>query len=202
MSKLLTHSHQKAKKLRDAALKDAESGVRPLSSEHYAAEPLACPECGHRYDFGDRCIDCDVRLIDCSLVRKQPEANKPIVVDGPRYQCEACGERSDDHIGCPSCGGASMLDLSNYADVQYLQALDAISSSGFSADRDLGLKIGWIGLVGIGVMTFINLEPSFLRLGVFMATLTGFLVGLFRFSTVRLAHRQQYLLDIINRKGH
>lgn len=184
MSRILSRSLQKAAQRRKAALKDAEAGVRALPLEDVAAEPLACPQCGQRYDFGDMCIDCDVRLIDSALVSKQPAAAKPIVVEGPRYQCESCGERSSDHIVCPACGGTSMLDLTRFADVQYIQALDAMTAAGSGQNKDLAKKIAWIGLVGLGLVIATGTDPGVLRTASAAASFFVFLLGLFSFSTL------------------
>ena len=184
MSRILSRSLQKAAQRRRAALGDAGAGVRALPPEHVAAEPLACPQCGQRYDFGDMCIDCDVRLIDSALVSKQPAAAKPIVVEGPRYQCESCGERTSDHIGCPACGGAGMHDLTSFADVQYIQALDAMTAAGSRQSKRLARKLAWIGLVALGLMIAAGTDPGVLRTATAAASFVVFLLGLFSFSTL------------------
>ena len=103
-----------------------EDGARIIESEEQdVGEELACPNCHLRYDFGMRCLDCDVLLVGVSfLTTPAPQPTESATLTGPRYCCEKCGSRGDSAERCEKCDHWELLDLHRVSDRRYAKVLD------------------------------------------------------------------------------
>ena len=103
-----------------------EDGARVMQPEAQdIGEELACPDCHLRYDFGMKCLDCDVWLVGVSfLTTLPPPTTASTTPSGPRYCCEKCGTRGDSADRCGRCDHWELLDLHRVDDRRYAKVLE------------------------------------------------------------------------------